>query len=90
MNIWWIRRDLRLTDNPALTAAMEAGPSVVPVFILDPRLLAKPAVKRQAFLFNGLRALAQDLEALGSGLIVRQGDPAIELPRLAAEINSGK
>jgi deoxyribodipyrimidine photo-lyase len=90
MNIWWIRRDLRLSDNPTLTAAMEAGTSVVPVFILDPRLLAKPAVKRQAFLFNGLWALAQDLEALGSGLIVRQGDPAIELPRLAAEINSGK
>ncbi|MBN8580717.1 MAG: deoxyribodipyrimidine photo-lyase, partial [Anaerolineae bacterium] len=24
-NIWWIRRDLRLTDNAALHAALEAG-----------------------------------------------------------------
>ncbi len=63
---------------------------MVPVFILDPRLLAKPAAKRQAFLFNGLQTLKKELNDLGSGLIIRQGDPAIELPRLATEINSGK
>ncbi|NWG34406.1 MAG: deoxyribodipyrimidine photo-lyase, partial [Chloroflexi bacterium] len=35
-SIWWIRRDLRLTDNPTLHAALEAG-EVIPVFVLDPR-----------------------------------------------------
>ena len=34
-NIWWIRRDLRLTDNAALHAALEAD-SVIPLFILNP------------------------------------------------------
>jgi len=37
--LWWIRRDLRLLDNPALQAGCAEG-SVVPVFILDPQLLA--------------------------------------------------
>lgn len=35
--IWWIRRDLRLTDNAALQAALQAG-SVIPAFILNAAL----------------------------------------------------
>ena len=37
--LWWIRRDLRLQDNLTLQAGLETGP-VLPVFILDPGLLA--------------------------------------------------
>jgi len=87
MNIWWIRRDLRLSDNQALSAALAAGEPVVPVFILDPRLLAAPATgeKRRAFLFGGLAALDADLRARGARLILRRGDPAAELARLARE-----
>ncbi|MEO0917536.1 MAG: deoxyribodipyrimidine photo-lyase, partial [Pseudomonadota bacterium] len=33
--IWWVRKDLRLSDNPTLVAAIKAGGPVVPVFILD-------------------------------------------------------
>lgn len=33
--IWWIRRDLRLTDNGALQAALAQADIVVPLFILD-------------------------------------------------------
>ena len=36
--IWWIRRDLRLSDNPALTAAVAAGGPVIPLFIRDPEV----------------------------------------------------
>ena len=32
--IHWFRQDLRLSDNPALTNAVEAG-DVIPVYILD-------------------------------------------------------
>ncbi|MBU1755957.1 MAG: deoxyribodipyrimidine photo-lyase, partial [Alphaproteobacteria bacterium] len=32
--IVWLRRDLRLADQPALHAAAQAGP-VIPVFVLD-------------------------------------------------------
>jgi deoxyribodipyrimidine photo-lyase len=85
--IWWVRRDLRLNDNDALRAALAQSSEVVPVFILDPMLLAAPdlAAKRVAFLYGGLRALDADLRARGSRLIVRRGEPAAELARLVAE-----
>ncbi len=82
--IWWIRRDLRLNDNPALKRALWHG-GVIPVFILDPMLLDKPAPKRQAFLMSGLRILDADLRTRGSRLILRRGDPLSELSRLVSE-----
>ena len=59
MQIWWIRRDLRLKDNPALSAAMRDGSDALPVVVLDEYLLAKPAEKRQAFFISGLRAAGE-------------------------------
>jgi len=85
--IWWIRRDLRLTDNPALQVALEVAP-VLPVFVLDPHLLSRPAPKRQAFLFNGLRALDADLHQRGSYLVVRRGEPLETLRSLLKETNA--
>ncbi|MEL7590294.1 MAG: deoxyribodipyrimidine photo-lyase [Anaerolineaceae bacterium] len=90
MNIWWIRRDLHLHDNPALTSALSNGNAVLPVFIMDPGLLARPAEKRQAFLFAGLRELDIELKKLGSKLIVRSGDPAHELKKLASEVEADR
>lgn len=86
--IWWIRRDLRLNDNAALAAALKSGAAVLPVFILDPRLLVQPAEKRQQFLFDGLRQLDADLRARGSYLLVRRGIPEEALPRLVRESNA--
>ncbi|MCU0520934.1 MAG: DNA photolyase family protein [Anaerolineae bacterium] len=85
--IWWVRRDLRLEDNQALSAALKGGARVVPVFVLDQALLASPYVgdKRLTFLLDGLRSLDADLRARGSSLVVRQGDPALVLPTLMAE-----
>jgi deoxyribodipyrimidine photo-lyase len=85
--IWWIRRDLRLSDNLALDAALHHGDQVVPVFILDPKLMASPYVgpKRLAFLLEGLRVLDADLRERGSRLIVRRGVPVSELEALVAE-----
>ena len=86
--IWWIRRDLRLSDNPSLTAAMEQGRPVIPLFILDPVLLAAPAEIRKAFLFSGLSSLDRSLRKKGSRLIVRSGKPKDVLPRIIQEGNS--
>jgi len=88
--IWWVRRDLRLHGNAALTAALAAERSVVPLFVLDPQLLSAPdvAMKRLAFLFAGLRQLNTDLLARGSRLIVRRGDPVREVAALAAETDA--
>jgi len=86
MNIWWIRRDLRLRDNDALAAALDGGRTIVPVFILDPALLESSycSEKRLAFLFSGLRCLDADLRARGSCLVVQRGDPLEALTRLLA------
>jgi len=85
--IWWIRRDLRLSDNQALAVAMHQATAVIPVFILDPRLLASQYVgqARLAFLFDGLRALDASLRSRGSALIIRQGDPREVLYALCQE-----
>jgi deoxyribodipyrimidine photo-lyase len=83
-SIWWLRRDLRLADNPSLAEAMKAG-SVVPAFVLDPRLLAHPAPRRQQFLFEGLHFLDSQLRQRGSSLVVRKGDPSEELRKLLVE-----
>lgn len=85
--IWWIRRDLRLTDNQALHAALAQAKHVIPLFILDPVLLASPysGEKRLAFLLGGLRQLAADLVKRGSRLIVRLGRPYDQLATVLAE-----
>jgi deoxyribodipyrimidine photo-lyase len=85
--IWWIRRDLRLTDNQALASALAHADQVLPVFILDPALLASSYVgsKRLAFLFAALRELDADLRARGSRLVLREGDPHVELAALSVE-----
>jgi len=87
ISIWWIRRDLRLTDNIALTAAVKSGDHVLPVFILDPALLNSSYVgnKRVVFLLEGLRHLKADLEARGGRLILREGQPLKELKILIEE-----
>ena len=89
--IWWIRRDLRLTDNQALSAALARADRVVPVFIFDPALLASPYLSptRLAFLLGGLRQLQADLQARGSHLIIRQGGPRDELAALLSESDAG-
>ena len=75
--IWWIRRDLRLTDNGALHAAAQHAEQVIPLFILDPQLQNSDFTgrKRLDFLMAGLHSLNHDLQELGSRLIIRWGDP---------------
>jgi len=85
-SIWWIRRDLRLTDNPTLHAAMEAG-DVIPIFILDPAFSSQ-SPRRQSFLYEGLAALDKDLRARNSYLVIRKGQPIDVLRQLIQETNA--
>lgn len=92
MIIHWFRRDLRLHDNPALRAALQAsGGRVIPLFILDDRLLGSRRVgpARLAFLLDALRALDAQLRRRGSRLLVRRGPPAQVLRELLDESGAG-
>jgi len=70
--IWWVRRDLRLSDNPALSAAVDSGRPVIPVFILDEVMEGHGACPRWR-LGLGAEAFGRALEARGSRLIFRRG-----------------
>jgi deoxyribodipyrimidine photo-lyase len=85
--IWWIRRDLRITDNQALASALRNADQIIPTYILDPALLASAYVgsKRLSFLLGGLRHLDSALRSRGSRLVLRQGDPPKELSALLAQ-----
>ncbi len=73
-------RDLRVHDNPALAAATERFEEIVPLFVLDDRLLG--SANRTAFL---LESLADLRKSLGGKLVVRRGDVAAEILRLGAD-----
>jgi deoxyribodipyrimidine photo-lyase len=80
-NIWWVRRDLRLNDNPALDAALYSfgqQNQVIPLYIIDPVLWRGEwfSPQRAAFLVKNLRTLDQELRQRGSYLVVRYGKPA--------------
>ena len=73
--IVWFRRDLRLADNPALTAAVVRG-LIVPVFIWAPDEEAPwpPGAASRWWLHHALRALDAAFRARGVPLLVRRGD----------------
>ncbi len=85
--IVWFRRDLRVHDHPALATAAREHDRVVPVFVTDPHFAggryASP--RRTGYMHSALHALDRELQRLGSRLHVREGDPADQIGRLAAE-----
>src|SRR6476620_4347357 len=82
--IWWVRRDFRLADNPALRSAIDDGEAVLPLFVLDPALLSSAGHARRDWLMGVLFALDHELrDAGGHGLHLVHGKPAIVVPRVA-------
>ena len=88
--ILWLRRDLRVHDNPALRAALDGAERVVPVFCFDDRLLhgRHASGPRTQFMLECLADLDASLRERGSGLVIRHGDPERELPALAEEVGA--
>lgn len=86
--IVWFRNDLRLHDHPALAAAVDKGDTVIPVFILNSRLLQgkHAGANRNRFLLESLQNLKENLQKLGADLVVRDGEVTEELLRLASEV----
>jgi deoxyribodipyrimidine photo-lyase len=85
--IAWFRRDLRVHDNPALMAAIASADRVIPVFVLDERLIGGrwPAPNRLWFMRESLVALAAALAERGAALRVLRGRPEEVIPAFAGE-----
>ncbi|CDZ33563.1 Cryptochrome2c [Neorhizobium galegae bv. officinalis] len=88
--ILWFRKDLRLDDNPALHAAIEAGGPVIPVYIREPaHLNIGPLGAAQAWwLHHSLAALKASLNSLGGDLILASGKAEDVLADLARKTNA--
>ena len=85
--IWWIRRDLRLADNPALVAAARHG-QVVPLYIHAPEEEgeAAPGAAARWWLHHSLAALAADLTArFGTSIAIIRAEAALPALLTAAK-----
>jgi deoxyribodipyrimidine photo-lyase len=82
-HIVWLRRDLRLDDNPALAAAAASGSPVIPLFVLDP--VEEIGGAARWWRGRSLATLDASLRALGSRLIVREGRSLDQIMRVLVE-----
>ena len=91
VTLFWFRRDLRLQDNAGLYHALrEGGSPVLPLFIFDQKILERLTDKddaRVTFIYDALAELREELEALGSSIIIRHGDPLKVLETVLKDYN---
>ena len=85
--IVWFRQDLRLSDNPALTAAAATGRPVIPLYILDRESAGPwaPGGASRWWLHHSLESLARSLAERGLRLVLRQGAAGPVIEQLIAE-----
>lgn len=76
----WFRQDLRLTDNPALHAAVRAGIPIIPLYIYSPPEEGSWPIGEASrwWLHRSLEALDASLQTKGSRLILEAG-PTLEI-----------
>lgn len=85
--IVWFRQDLRLTDNPAVSAALKMNAPVLPLFVLDDDNAGefRRGAASRWWLHQSLKALDQDLDG---ALLCLAGDTATVLPKLVRNVNA--
>ena len=85
--ILWLRRDLRLEDNPALVAATQECKELIPLYIFNPAEEApwSPGAASRWWLHHSLHTLDGELRKRGSRLVIRQGESLAVLQQFARE-----
>ena len=76
-NIYWFRRDLRIEDNAGIYHALKSDLPVLPIFIFDKKILNHLPKDdgRVNFIHDTLTKLREDLQKMGSDLIVFYSTP---------------
>jgi deoxyribodipyrimidine photo-lyase len=84
--ILWFKRDLRVSDHPALARAAGAGNAVLPLCVVEPEYWQLPDTSHRQWAFTAecLEDLRAALGRLGTPLVVRVGDAVEVLERLRA------
>ncbi|GAB3605094.1 deoxyribodipyrimidine photo-lyase [Conyzicola nivalis] len=90
-SIVWLRDDLRLADNPALTAAVTRDAPMVVVYLLDEesRGIRPLGGASKWWLHHSLDSLGADIAARGGTLVLRRGAAEVEIPKLVSETDAG-
>ena len=88
----WFRRDLRVQDNPALSAACQECTEIVPLFVFDEPLLQSRVFGSfcVGFMLGCLENLRQSLNDQGLNLAWRLGEPVETVTRLAMELGADR
>ena len=88
--LFWHRRDLRISDNTGLAAALEKSRKVVGVFCLDPNILKGDdvAAVRVTYMIGCLQKLQEKYAQMGSQLLILQDNPLIAIPKLATALQA--
>jgi len=75
VNLFWFRRDLRLTDNHGLSKALRGSYPVVPLFVFDRNILdsCTPDDGRVSFIHEQISQIKEELKSWGSDLKVYYG-----------------
>lgn len=82
----WLRNDLRLADNPALSAACNAEMRVVALFIHETdKGVRAPGAAARWWQHLSLQSIAEALGRLGIPLLVREGKAGAILDEVIAE-----
>jgi deoxyribodipyrimidine photo-lyase len=82
VRLLWHRRDCRIPDNPVVASADDSE-TVLPVFVVDPAVVAHAAPPRAAVLHDALASLDAAYRDRGGALHVARGDPVQVIPALA-------
>ena len=77
MNIFWFRRDLRLSDNTGLNLALSDVNNVQPIFIFDKDIIDELPIgdPRVNFLYQELIKINKELNTYNSSLRIYYGNP---------------
>ena len=93
----WFKTDLRIEDNETLVKAIAQSEKVIPVYCFDESHFEtteygfkKTGSFRAQFLLESLQDLDGKLRELGSGLLIVQGKPEVEIPKLVQEYKAQK
>ncbi len=87
----WLRDDLRIVDNPALSAALSRGTPAVAVYVREPSTdVTRPmGSATRWWLHHSLTALRDDLAKINVPLILQSGSPQHLIPKIVAETAAG-
>ena len=95
--IVWFKTDLRLHDNETLVKAIAQAEQIIPVYCFDEAHFEttrfgfkKTGSFRAQFLLESLQDLDESLRELGSGLLIVQGKPEVEIPKIVQQYKAQK